>query len=215
MEENKVCPCCGRHCSLEDPMCERGRRYAEKMNRGEAPVHNKPHSTNDKLIRNLRDLGHMMKFSFEGKGSQKRILIILYESGDMTQRELTERIGIKPGSASEVIGKLENAGLIERRASREDRRTADIKLTEEGRAQAKEAFEQRKVRHEEMFGCLSEEEKNTLLALLEKLRDDWNERFRGREEHFHGHGKHCGMREDGGHHGKHGGRGGHRHPFGE
>lgn len=27
--ENKTCPCCGRHCSLDDPHCERGVQYAK------------------------------------------------------------------------------------------------------------------------------------------------------------------------------------------
>lgn len=132
---------------------------------------------NNKLVINLRDLGHMIRFLFEGKGSQKRILIILYEAGGMTQRALTERIGIQPGSASEVIGKLESAGLIYRTPSPTDRRTTDIKLTEQGEVKAKEAAQQRQARHEEMFSCLSEEEKNTLLMLAEKLNADWDERY--------------------------------------
>lgn len=146
---------------------------------------------NNKLIRNLRDLGHVIRFLFEGKGSQKRILIILYESGIMTQRALTERIGIKPGSASEVIGKLESAGLILRTPSQEDRRTTNIELTEEGREKAREAAEQRRSRHEEMFSCLSEEEKESLLVLLEKLKADWDDRYQGTDRGccFHGHGK--------------------------
>ena len=132
---------------------------------------------NNKLVINLRDLGHMIRFLFEGKGSQKRILIILHETGGMTQRELTERIGIQPGSASEVIGKLESAGLIFRIPSLTDRRTTDIKLTESGKIKAMEAAQQRRTRHEEMFSCLSDEEKNTLLMLAEKLNADWNERY--------------------------------------
>ncbi len=28
-EEKKVCPCCGRHCDLTNPSCERGREYAK------------------------------------------------------------------------------------------------------------------------------------------------------------------------------------------
>lgn len=135
--------------------------------------------TNNRLIINLRDLGHILHFLFEGKGSQKRILIILYESGNMTmtQRELTERLGIQPGSASEVIGKLEKSGLIHRKSSPTDRRTTDIQLTEAGRIQAEEAATQRKIRHLEMFSCLSDEEKNSLLTLLEKLRNNWNSRY--------------------------------------
>ncbi len=132
---------------------------------------------NNKLVINLRDLGHMIRFLSEGKGSQKRILIILYEEGGMTQRELTERIGIQPGSASEVIGKLESAGLIRRTPSPTDRRTTDIRLTEQGEVKAKEAAQQRRTRHEEMFSRLSEEEKNVLLMIAEKLNADWDDRY--------------------------------------
>lgn len=131
-----------------------------------------------KLIMNLRDLGHVIRFLYEGRGSQKQILIILLKEGNMTQKALTERIGIQPGSASEVIGKLESAGLVRRSLSREDRRTADIQLTESGRAQAQEAARQRSIRHQEMFSCLSDEEKNTLLALTEKLNGEWESRYR-------------------------------------
>ena len=131
----------------------------------------------NRLIINLRDIGHMMRFLFEGKGSQKRVLIILYESGNMTQHELTARMGIQPGSASEVIGKLEKAGLIERKSSQTDRRTADIQLTDAGLAKAEEVVRQRKTRHQEMFSCLSDAEKAELLALAEKLNKDWNSRY--------------------------------------
>ena len=62
---------------------------------------------NDKLIMNLRDISHTMRSLYEGRGSQKRILIILHEVGKITQRALTERLGIQPGSASEVIAKLD------------------------------------------------------------------------------------------------------------
>lgn len=130
-----------------------------------------------KLILNLRDLGHVIRFLYEGKGSQKRILIILREAGSMTQRELTQRLGIQPGSASEVIQKLESSGLIERTPSMLDCRTMDIQLTQSGRMQAEEVAMQRKKRHAEMFSCLSAQEKGNLLALIEKLRMDWDSRY--------------------------------------
>lgn len=138
---------------------------------------------NNKLILNLRDLGHMIRFLFEGKGSQKRILIILLETGGMTQRELTERLGIQPGSVSEVLAKLENAGLILRTSSETDRRTTDIQLTPLGQAEAEDAARQRQMRHQEMFSCLSEDEKETLLKLAEKLETDWNSRYGSPPQH--------------------------------
>lgn len=135
-------------------------------------------NVNDKLIINLRDLSHMMRFLYEGKGSQKRILIVLDEIGSsITQRELTERLGIKPGSASEVIAKLESAEYIKRTPSETDRRTANVELTETGKAAAAEAKEQRMLRHEQMFAGLSADEKNQLLNLLEKVNADWDKRY--------------------------------------
>lgn len=136
---------------------------------------------NNKLIMNLRDLGHMIRLLYEGKGSQKRILIILGEVGCITQRELTERLGVQPGSASEVLAKLEDAGWILRTPSAVDRRTADIRLTDAGKLQAVAAAQQREQRHREMFACLSEEEKETLLSLLEKVNADWAQRFGNRK----------------------------------
>ena len=37
--------------------------------------------------------------------------MMLLETGPVTQKKLTALLGIQPGSASEVIGKLEAAGL--------------------------------------------------------------------------------------------------------
>lgn len=132
----------------------------------------------EKLTVNIRDLGHTIRFYGQGKGGQKQILKLLYDLGDMTQRELTQRLGIRPGSASEVIGKLENAGLIVRETSRTDRRTADIRLTEYGRAKALEAIREKEAYHRKMFSCLSPEEKASLLALTEKLNGYWDDHFR-------------------------------------
>ena len=108
----------------------------------------------------------------------------------MTQKELTERVGIQPGSASEILSKQETAGLIVRTQNETDRRTTDIRLTEAGGTLALEAAQQRQKRHEAMFACLSEEEQQTLLGLLEKLHDDWEQRFFSSAEHEHhsGHG---------------------------
>ena len=96
----------------------------------------------------------------------------------MTQRELTSRLRIQPGSASEVLGKLEAAGLITRAQSESDKRTTDVTLTPAGRETAKEAAAQRAARNAQMFSCLSEAEKAALLALLERVNAAWDELYR-------------------------------------
>lgn len=204
MTEHHSCPGCGRHCDLSSPACERGAEYAragaparEEGARGTRRPQYHTASVNDKLVLNFRDIGHMMRRQYEGKASQKRILIILNESPALTQKELTERLGIQPGSASEILSKLEDTGLIVRTPNETDRRTIDLQLTEEGRALAVEAAQQRRKRHEAMFACLSEEERQTLLLLLERICEDWESRFFSPDAHDH-RGKH--EQHPGGHH---------------
>lgn len=153
------------------------RQKDRKMDYTQRMVRYNAADVNGKLIINFRNISHTMRFLYEGKGSQKRILIVLLETGRITQRALTKRLDIQPGSASEVIAKLENAGLIVRTSSTEDRRTTDVSLTEEGKKQAIEISEQRDRRHERMFSCLSETEKMQLLTLLEKVNSDWEQRY--------------------------------------
>lgn len=226
MTEKNICPGCERHCDLSEPRCGRGEEYSRTGNMQKQ--YGRPHDhkvrtaryhnadMNDKLIINLRDLSHMMRLLYEGKASQRRILIILNESEAMTQRELTERLEIKPGSASEILSKLENAGLIVRTQNKADRRTTDICLTDSGRDLAVKALVQRQKRHEEMFSCLSEEESRQLLSLLERICADWRERYDGNRDgherghhqdhqnHYgsHGHGRRDGHRYHGGPHGR-------------
>ncbi len=138
---------------------------------------------NDMLILHFRDINHVMHALYEGRGSQKGILITLLEVGAVTQRELTRRLGIQPGSVSEVLAKLEKNGLILRTENPQDRRTTDITLTDQGRLLAQEAAGRRKKRHEEMFSCLTEEEKDALLVLLGKVNEDWRQRYREIECH--------------------------------
>lgn len=136
---------------------------------------------NNKLIWNFRDIGHTMRQISEGRGSQKRILILLWETKGMTQKELTARIGVQPGSASEVINKLEHTGLIRRTPNESDRRTVDICLTEQGEILAKEAYAQRMERHEQMFSVFSKEEKDNLIEMLERVNAHWDQTYRHQE----------------------------------
>ena len=128
------------------------------------------------LVLALRDVCHVLHQLYEGKGSQKGVLIALGQTGPITQRKLTELLGIRPGSVSEVIAKLEYHGLISRNSNPFDGRTVDITLTAEGQRQSTLARQQRIRRHDEMFSCLSEQEKQQLQDLLGKLNQAWGER---------------------------------------
>lgn len=133
----------------------------------------------DKLLVMLSKLSRLSRSAFDGKTSQNRILHLLLDEAAMTQRELTEHLGIQPGSASEVMKKLENAGLISRTVSESDRRAVDVCLTADGVAKAEEYMQQRTQRINEMFSCLSADEQQLLLSFLERLGENWSQRYRG------------------------------------
>ena len=65
-------------------------------------------------VRRLRRCGHLLYHKFNLNGSQMRILLVLRDA-PMTQKQLTERLRIQPGSLSEILTKVERAGWVEKR----------------------------------------------------------------------------------------------------
>lgn len=143
----------------------------------------------NRIMNQLRETGHQLHHLSEGRASQKKILILLSKSGPLTQRELTERLRVQPASSSEILTKMEQSEWILRSPSEEDRRTMDVSLTEMGKQAAAEAEKQGREVRRDMLSCLSREEKEALLPILEKLNQSWRNRSRARPEshrpHFH------------------------------
>lgn len=129
-----------------------------------------------KLFAMFRELEHLSRAYFGEKGGQGLILHVLSREGEMCQRELTERLGVQPASASETLGKLERAGLISRAPGAGERRGTVVTLTEEGKAKSAALDAEREGRMAEMFAPLNDDEKQQLLALTQKLYGAWKNR---------------------------------------
>ena len=112
--------------------------------------------TNQELLQKLRLCGHYLHRMPDGRMSQRRILGILGEKDEMTQRELQGMLDIRSASMSEILGKIEGEGLIERRPSPEDRRAVQVRLSEEGRTVAAALRQAYDRQTEELFSCLNE-----------------------------------------------------------
>lgn len=160
-----------------------GMRPPHPHERGHKPPHYESIDNTDKLLHLLGKLHHQSRHHFDSKGTQHNILHMLQKGGSMTQRDITEQLGIQPGSTSEILKKLETAGLIRRSLSENDRRTTDVRLTEDGTALAQQKAKERKDRKNVLLAALSEEETHQLLALLEKLSESWDRHA----PHGHGH----------------------------
>ena len=135
-------------------------------------------SLDEQLVNAILDVGRDIRRLFEGKESQSRILMILRLQGAVTQKMLIQILHIQPGSASEILKKMEKAGLIIRVPNEMNRRASDIVLTRQGRSVSEKLIEQRRGRYQEMMACLSEDEKVSLFSMLDRMKEDWQQRFR-------------------------------------
>ena len=98
-------------------------------------------------------------------GASQELVLRILSRGDMDQMALRGEMRIQPGSLSELLGKLEQKGLIERERAENDRRRVTVRLTEAGRA----ALTPGETAADDPFAVLTEEEQATLRALLGKL----------------------------------------------
>ena len=77
------------------------------------PCGNSPQDFDD-LAGQLEQCGKFLMYCLGKRRGQEKILRILWEQGEISQRELQELLGIQPGSMSEIAAKLESKGLIVR-----------------------------------------------------------------------------------------------------
>ena len=138
--------------------------YGEHGPHGHGPCHG-PHGEHGP-----KPMGHRARMRTMRMLSRERILGILLEHEDgLRQKAIAEEMHIGPSSTSEFIDKLEQTGYIERRPDPDDGRATRIYLTEKGKARAYELEDERKERFAFLFTALTDEEKEQLLALLDKL----------------------------------------------
>ena len=108
----------------------------------------------------------------EGGAAMPREIILqllLEEETGMRQKDLAAKLGIGPSSLSEQIDALEADRYLERTANPDDKRSTLIVLTEKGKARAWEVQDDSRKAAEAFCSKLTEEEKDTLIALLDKL----------------------------------------------
>ncbi len=100
------------------------------------------------------------------------LVIISKHPCGVRQKAVAEEACINQSSVSELIDKLEASGYIERRVDPGDKRATLLFLTEKGAARAAEVEDERREMFSGAFNGLSDEEKQTLSALLDKLLAD-------------------------------------------
>ena len=136
---------------------------------------------NKELLKTMEMCGHFLYHRRGGKRGQARILKLLIENGEMSQRSIQDILDIKSGSLSELVRKMEAENLISREKDEADRRNITIKITPKGIERAEENSQILKKQEQVMFNSLNDEEQEQLYTLLKKLIDDWNAEFAKKE----------------------------------
>ena len=89
--------------------------------------------------------------------------------GSASQKEIAEKLDIRPQSLSELLVKMESDGFISRRQDKDDKRVIVVALTEKGEEQLVVLRQANREHAEKLFSPLTEEEKDALIAILKKL----------------------------------------------
>ncbi|HOJ93291.1 MAG TPA: MarR family transcriptional regulator [Dictyoglomaceae bacterium] len=103
---------------------------------------------------------------------QAPVLLLLGEKDGLVQKEISERLKIKPSTVTLIIKRMEKRGLVFSKRDEKDKRFSKIYLTEDGRkfiCKLKKTFGQLE---EEMFSGFSEEEKIILEGYLRRIQDN-------------------------------------------
>ena len=110
----------------------------------------------------------------KGHGSchgQGKILRMVSKNPGITQKNVQELMGLRSGTISELVSKLENRGYIIKTRCQDDKRLVCLNLTEEGKRHVQEMNVQKIP--EDFFKGLNETEMVQMDNLLTKLMNGW------------------------------------------
>lgn len=128
------------------------------------------HRCHEQCLKLMRTSQPDSTFREIGLSTRQGIILkfLLAEDG-LTQKEVTERLGITSSSCGELIVKLEQGGYLKRRPNPADKRTYTMHLTESGRGLAEYYQEKCVIELEDWASDLTQQEKEQLFQLLAKL----------------------------------------------
>ncbi len=104
-----------------------------------------------------------------GRRGSGRILEALSEKEGRSQKDLAEKLDIRPQSVSEAVGRMEEEGWILRRPDPGDGRGVLVFLTEKGARRREEVRREKEALAKRFFAVLNQSEKETLFSLLQKI----------------------------------------------
>lgn len=131
----------------------------------------------DNVASALSDVSRLMRRNFDLRARdigvtrpQWQVLTVLRRDEGVNQGRLAELLEVEPISICRMVDRLQEAGLVERRADPADRRSWRLYLTEEAKRLIAELRPMAEAIVEEMFEGLGEHERERFRETLERVR---------------------------------------------
>jgi MarR family 2-MHQ and catechol resistance regulon transcriptional repressor len=102
-------------------------------------------------------------------GSDFAVLEALLHKGALPVNEIGRKVLLTSGSMTVAVDRLAAKGLVERRASADDRRARIVHLTKQGRKLSTRAYAAHAADMERLAAALSTSERATLIRLLKQI----------------------------------------------
>ena len=147
--------------------------------------------TREELIRTLWEEQHkqqvMMRRKHHGEEGphghpghrppprQEHLLHMLKKNPGINQKDLAEKVHVRPQSLGEMLGKLEENGLIARKKDPADGRATLVELTPAGEAAEREHHEKLFAEIQKKFAVLTDDELEEYLRLTQKINEGMSE----------------------------------------
>lgn len=135
-------------------------------------------------------------------GGQSRLISLISRNNGASQGELGDEMDVRPSSMTEMLLKMEQAGLIARKQDENDQRVMRVFLTEAGERAVAQSDVAALDLTTTIFNCLTAEEHTQMLALIQKISASI-ETMDGSDDREHHHGRGHGHHLFHGHHRMH------------
>jgi MarR family transcriptional regulator, 2-MHQ and catechol-resistance regulon repressor len=123
-----------------------------------------------KAARSVESYAQKSVTGLEMCGSDFAVLEALLHKGPLPVNEIGKKVLLTSGSITVAVDRLEQRGLVERRAHGSDRRTRMVHLTKEGGKLITRAYAQHAADLERLASAsLTSTERTTLIRLLKKI----------------------------------------------
>lgn len=128
----------------------------------------------EQVVIRLRRSGHFLHYYMGGRSGRRRVLMFLYDHGEMPQKTMQALMHVQAGSLSEVIISLEKEDLLKKERSRTDGRQWLLRLTPAGEEMACQVKRDYETQIAAMMACFNDEELQQMNAFLEKMLLHWD-----------------------------------------